>query len=100
MYIVHVKVQVFPPLSADFLAATLENAKGTRQEPGNVRFDVLRMESDASRFCLYEVYHDEAAFKAHQQTPHYLRWKELVAPMMAAPRVADKYSSVFPDPWV
>jgi (4S)-4-hydroxy-5-phosphonooxypentane-2,3-dione isomerase len=99
MYIVNVKIQVFPPLSADFLAATLDNARGTRSEPGNLRFDVLQMESDSCRFCLYEVYLDEAAFKAHQQTPHYLRWKDLVAPMMAAPRVGEKYHSLFPEPW-
>lgn len=100
MYVVCVKIQVVPEHAEAFLAATLDNAKGTREEPGNVRFDVLRMPSDPSRFFLYEVYPDEAAFKAHQQTPHYLRWKETVAPMMAVPRVGEKYESVFPDPFV
>ena len=51
------------------------------------------------RFSLYEVYVDEQAFRAHQQTAHYLAWKERVAPMMAASRVGVKYAAVFPEPW-
>ena len=48
-----------------------KNARGTRQEPGNVRFDVLSG-STICRFTLYEAYRDEAGFKAHQQTAHHL----------------------------
>ncbi|MDI1482454.1 antibiotic biosynthesis monooxygenase [Polyangium sp. y55x31] len=99
MYVVCVKVSVLADHEGAFLEATLDNARGTRTEPGNVRFDVLRASDDPTRFFLYEVYQTEADFKAHQQTAHYLRWKERVAPMMAAPRVGEKYSSVFPEPW-
>jgi quinol monooxygenase YgiN len=48
---------------------------------------------------LYEVYHDESGFKAHQQTPHYSTWKETVASMMAVPRIGEKHHSLFPEPW-
>jgi (4S)-4-hydroxy-5-phosphonooxypentane-2,3-dione isomerase len=99
MYVVCVKVSVLPDQVDAFVEATLDNHRGTRTEPGNVRFDVLRASDDPTRFFLYEVYHAEADFKAHQQTAHYLRWKERVAPMMAAPRAAEKYASVFPEPW-
>ena len=60
--------------------ASLENARNTIQEPGNLRFDVLQQADDPDRFVLYEVYRDEAGAKAHKETPHYARWAEAVAP--------------------
>jgi quinol monooxygenase YgiN len=99
MYVVCVSVHVVEGREDEFVAATLENAAGTRAEPGNVRFDVLRVLDGAPRFCLYEVYREEADFVAHQKTAHYLKWKEAVAPMMASPRSSVKYASVSPEPW-
>lgn len=100
MYVVCVRVQVLPEHVDGFVAATLANARGTRAEPANLRFDVLRGNDDGTRFFLYEVYVDEAGFRAHQQTAHYLAWKETVAPMMAVPRVGEKYTSLAPEPWL
>jgi len=99
MYVVCVKVHVLSDRIDAFIAETAHNARGARTEPGNLRFDVLRSNDDPTRFTLYEVYRDEDAFKAHQRTEHYLRWKERVAPMMASPRVGEKHHSIFPDPW-
>ena len=99
MFVVCVRVQVVPGREDEFVEASRGNAQGARSEPGNLRFDVLRSNDDPSRFFLYEVYRDEQAFKDHQQTAHYVAWKERVAPMMAVPRVGDKHTSVLPDPW-
>jgi len=99
MFVVCVTVKVIPEQVDAFLEATLANARRTRTEPANVRFDVLRAQGDGSGFFLYEVYADEAGFRAHQTTAHYLAWKERVAPMMAEPRVGVKHESVFPEPW-
>jgi len=96
MYVVCVRVRVKPDRIGDFTKAILDNARGTRQEPGNVRFDVLREESDPTRFFLYEVYRTAADFADHQRTPHYLAWREKAADWMAEPRVGVKYESVFP----
>jgi autoinducer 2-degrading protein len=100
MFVVCVRIQVLPEKVDAFIAATLDNARGTRQEPQNLRFDVLRRIDDPRCFSLYEVYVDEAGFKAHQQTAHYLKWKETVADMMAAPRIGEKHTNLFPDPWL
>jgi len=100
MYVVCVRVEVKPGHEEDFIRATKANHEGTRTEPGNVRFDVLQRIDEPHKFTLYEVYKDEAAFRAHQQTPHYLTWKETVAPWMAVPRVGEKHRSLFPEPWV
>jgi quinol monooxygenase YgiN len=96
MYIVCVTVHVTPEHVQSFIEATLENARGSRREPGNVRFDVLRAESDPAQFFLYEVYREKEDFARHQQTPHYLKWKETVAPWMAVPRQGVRHVSLFP----
>jgi quinol monooxygenase YgiN len=99
MYVVCVRIQVVAERVDEFVAATLENARSTRAEPGNARFDVLRSNDDPARFVLYEVYRTELDFQAHQRTEHYLTWKARVAEMMAVPRVGEKYTSLFPEPW-
>ena len=95
MYVVSVTVHVKPEFLDRFIEATLDNARNTRREPGNVRFDVSRAEDDAGRFLLYEVYHTKEGFAAHQQTSHYLRWKAAVADWMAQPRQGVRHRPIF-----
>jgi autoinducer 2-degrading protein len=97
MYVVCVTVRVKPGHEQDFIEATRLNHLGTRTEPGNVRFDVLRHEDDPCQFFLYEVYRSKEDFAAHQQTKHYLNWKATVADWMAQPRQGVKHVSLFPD---
>jgi len=99
MYVVVVNVSVKPEVVDAFIAATAENHRNTRNEPDNLRFDVLQRNDDPNRFVLYEAYASEGGFAAHQQTAHYLRWKDAVAPMMADPRSPQKCTSLFPEPW-
>lgn len=96
MYVVRVDVFVTPEKVSAFIDETLRNATGARQEPGNLRFDVSQSNDDPCRFLLYEVYHDEASFQAHQQTEHYKQWKATVADWMAQSRNGVKFSSLFP----
>jgi len=98
MYVVSVTVFVKPEHVEQFIDATLINARHTREEPGNVRFDVLQCNEDHARFLLYEVYRTERGFKAHQRTEHYLQWRETVEPWMTRPREGIKYNSLFPEP--
>ena len=95
MYVVSVNVYVKPEFLAPFVEAVLDNARNTRREPGNLRFDVSQAEEDPGRFLLYEVYHTKEDFAAHQQTPHYLRWKNAVADWMAQPRQGVRHRSLF-----
>jgi autoinducer 2-degrading protein len=99
MFVVWVDIQVKPASVEAFMAASKLNHLGTRQEPGNRRFDVLRLNNDPAQFRLYEVYVDEAAFHAHQQTPHYVLWKSTVEPLMAVARTSEKLTVLFPTPW-
>jgi len=95
MYVVSVTVHVKPEQVDAFIEATLDNARNTRQETGNVRFDVAQVEDEPTRFLLYECYQTGEDFKKHQQTEHYLRWRETVADAMAQPRQGVKHNSIF-----
>ena len=95
MYVVGVTVYVKPEAVEPFIQVTLDNARHTRQEPGNLRFDVLRCEDDPARFLLYEAYGSKDDFASHQQTEHYLRWKQAVADWMSKPREGVKHTSIF-----
>src|SRR5205807_3999704 len=94
MLILHVQIHVLPESIEAFHAATLENAKNSLQEPGIARFDLLQNSEDPNRFSLLEVYRDDAAAAAHRATPHWAKWTETVAPMMAEPRARTWYKTV------
>jgi (4S)-4-hydroxy-5-phosphonooxypentane-2,3-dione isomerase len=94
--IVQVDVRVRPECVADFLAATVDNARGSVEEPGVLRFDVVQDQSDPTHVILVEVYRDAEAPTAHKETPHYAKWRDTVADMMAQPRTSTKFSAVFP----
>jgi autoinducer 2-degrading protein len=95
MYIVSVTIFVKSESLQPFIAATLDNAKNTRKEPGNLRFDVSQAEEDPNRFLLYEAYRSKEDLVSHQKTAHYLRWKEAVANWMALPRQGVRHNSLF-----
>jgi quinol monooxygenase YgiN len=96
MYLVCVTIKVKPEHADEFVKASLDNASNTRREPGCRRFDVLRAEDDPNRFFFYEAYRTKDDFLAHQQTAHYLRWRDTVNPWMAEPRVGVKHRSLDP----
>lgn len=96
MHVTLVKVQVKPEHIEDFISATRLNHLASIRETGNRRFDVLQSADDPSVFMLYEAYASAAEAQVHKQTPHYLRWREAVAPWMVSPRVGSAYLGLFP----
>jgi (4S)-4-hydroxy-5-phosphonooxypentane-2,3-dione isomerase len=97
MLIVHVHVHVNSESVGAFIEATIENARNSVREPGIARFDVVQQRDDPTRFVLVEVYRDEAATKAHKETAHYAKWREIVASMMEEPRTSAKFLNLFPE---
>jgi quinol monooxygenase YgiN len=96
MYIVHVHIHVKPEHLDAFIAATMENARGSSEEPGVLRFDFLQQADDPTRFTLVEVYDSEADVVKHRETPHYLIWRDTAAPMMAGERTRVLYNALYP----
>ena len=95
MYVVVVTIHVKPEFVDRFREAILDNARNTRHEPGNLRFDVVVGADDSARFHLYEVYKTKDDFAFHQTQPHYIRWRDAVTDWMAQPRVATRNETLF-----
>ena len=71
-----VKVRVKAAERERFLQAIETDAIGSeRDEPGCLRFNVLRDQQDPNVYYFFEVYRDEAALEAHRAAPHYAVWR-------------------------
>lgn len=97
MLVVHVHVHVKPECVNGFMVASVANAKESVREPGIARFDVIQNTKDPGRFILVEVYRRAEDPARHKKTAHYATWRDTVADMMAEPRQAVKFDSIFPD---
>jgi quinol monooxygenase YgiN len=97
MRIMHVSIRVKPECVDDFIKATLANARGSVQESGVARFDVIQEQDDPTRFKLVEVYRSEADVAKHKETAHYAAWIKVAEGMMAEPRTRVFYRNIFPE---
>jgi quinol monooxygenase YgiN len=84
MFVLQVSIKIKPDNVGAFMQKALDNAREARKEPGCRQFDVLVDPKDAARVMLYEVYDDEKAFEAHQQTPHFKKYLAEAVPLLAA----------------
>ena len=74
-----IEVHIKPSALDAFLKIIKHDAvHSVKDEPGCLRFDVLRDTEDPYKFFFYEVYRDEAARLAHRQMPHYQDWADFV----------------------
>jgi len=83
-FVLQVKIQIKPGSVDAFMRQVLENASNARKEPGCRQFDILIDPNDKLKVMLYEVYADEAAFEAHQQTPHFKKYLAEALPLLAS----------------
>ena len=97
MQVTLVHVHVKPEHVDAFVAISRANHEGSRREPGNLRFDVLQSADDPTRFVFIEVYRSAEDVAAHKTTPHYLAWRDAVAPWMASAREGRRYVPVAPE---
>jgi len=79
-----------------FIEACRHNHEQSIQEPGNLRFDILQLADDPTRFVLYEAYKGSEDAAAHKQTSHYHNWRETVADWMSEPRQGVSYNGLYP----
>jgi autoinducer 2-degrading protein len=85
MFTLLVQIEIKADSIDKFMPLALENARATREsEPGCRQFDVLVDPSDPSRIMFYEIYDDEAAFLAHQQTAHFKRYVDTALQYVAS----------------
>ena len=92
-----VTIEVKPEFRDRFIAETLLNAKGSKEnEPGVVRWDVFADIDNPNKFFLNEVYKDVDAENDHMTTAHYHRWKKATQNWFAKPYEVSVCNSVFP----
>ena len=84
MFVLSVDLRIKPENVETFLAKAVENAAASRKEPGCRQFDVLVDPKDRTQVMLYEVYLDQKAFDAHQQTPHFKKYLAEAVPLLAS----------------
>lgn len=88
MFVVVVFFEAKAAHAAEFKEAILINAKASvDDEPGCQQFDVAQDPNDTTTFFLYEIYDDEAAFKAHVSSPHFKHFDALSAPWVKDKKV-------------
>lgn len=97
MLVQMVSIKVKEGHAADFLEAFRINYEGTRKEPGNLRFDVLRDPNDEHSFLIYEVFASEAALDEHRKTPHYQECVRLLEPISVGPRTKQFFNAEMAD---
>lgn len=96
MFAMLVEINVKEGKEEEFLEVFERNHIGTRQEVGNLRFDVLRDPEIRTRFYAYEVYENEAALEAHRQTAHYHRCVQELESIMTGARSKKIFEWVLP----
>lgn len=64
-----------PEYREQALAALYALVNSTRQEPGNIQYDLFEGAGEDSSFYLIEAYTDSIAFDAHRQTDHYIKYR-------------------------
>lgn len=92
-----VRIEVEPDHVDAFLEAFQINYVGTRQEPGNLRFDVLRDPQQPNLFFCYEVFQSEAALEEHRRTPHYRECVKRIDPILMGSRTKQFFNPVMAD---
>jgi (4S)-4-hydroxy-5-phosphonooxypentane-2,3-dione isomerase len=83
-FVLQVRIKVKPENVESFLKKVQDNAQAARKEPGCRHFDVLVDPNDRTQMMLYEIYDDEKAFEAHQQTPHFKKYLAEAVPLLAS----------------
>jgi (4S)-4-hydroxy-5-phosphonooxypentane-2,3-dione isomerase len=69
-----VQAEIEPDRLGEFMTMIEQNAVKSRQEPGCMRFDVLRSDDSETTFFFYEVYQNVAAVEEHKKQEHYQKW--------------------------
>jgi (4S)-4-hydroxy-5-phosphonooxypentane-2,3-dione isomerase len=89
-YVIIVEFRLVPGSLEKFLRLIEDNANASvRDEPGCTRFDVLTPAGEGDKIVLYEIYDDRAAFEAHLRTPHFARFNEATAALIADRKITE-----------
>ncbi len=89
-----VNIRVKPGHRDEFVEAFRINLEGSRQEPGNLRFDLLCDPEDENNFFVYEIFRDADALEAHRGTVHYRTCVDAIDPITVGSRTKRYFDPV------
>lgn len=95
------EIEVKPEYLDAYLAAAADvGATSVREEPGVLCIFPMQDAEKSASIRIVEIYRDEAAYKSHLATPHFLRYKTGTPHMIESLRLAPMRPldpSLFPD---
>ncbi|HBU81098.1 MAG TPA: antibiotic biosynthesis monooxygenase [Paenibacillus sp.] len=85
MIIIHAHLQVKPDQEQAFLEATKVLISATRNEEGNISYDLAKSTELEHHYTMVELWKDEAATASHNASSHFQAFVQQAAAFMAAP---------------
>ena len=81
-YLMAIRLRCRDGAAGTFADVLADITPASRAEPGNVRFEVAQSVDDPNTFVVVESYVDEAAYRAHLQTPGFERVERELFPLL------------------
>lgn len=77
-------VDFIPPKKDEGIAALRAIAEPSRQEAGNLRYDILQQASRPNHLTLVEAWRDQKALEVHEAAAHTAKFRDVSTPMSGA----------------
>jgi quinol monooxygenase YgiN len=77
-------VDVFPTFKDQAVELVKAQAEAARNDPGNLRYDVLQWDGHPNHFTLVEVWRDRETFDASVVAPHNKEFRQKLTPLEGA----------------
>ncbi|USB32312.1 putative quinol monooxygenase [Paenibacillus sp. YPG26] len=92
MIIIHAHMQIQPQQEVVFLDAAKQLIAATRNEEGNISYDLVRSTEREHHYTMIELWQDEAATAAHNTSAHFQTFVQQAPEFMAAPMKVDVFA--------
>ncbi|MEE3635806.1 antibiotic biosynthesis monooxygenase [Pseudomonas sp. FFUP_PS_473] len=79
------RVVALPEHQAQVEAELRTMVAATRQEPGNLCYDLFADLDGGAGFSLFETYADQAALEAHRDSAHFQAYRSRISGWLATP---------------
>jgi quinol monooxygenase YgiN len=98
MVIFQINHYVKPEFIEAYQTAVREDARKSVLEEGFLRFEVFQDQGNSTHFTLLEIYRDMQAREIHLQTPHLLKFREILNKQgMLTRSESNQVDRLFPD---
>ena len=92
MMLIHANLQVKPDQEQAFLEEAKVLIQASREEAGNIRYDLMKSTEQAGHFTMVEVWEDAEAIAAHNKSEHFTAFGQKASAFMAAPLELNVFS--------